>query len=95
MSYPFMDDPIPPGHGESQHSLDATMDAIEKTPQYSVIVVLGDGVPTVEKRFADLGEALEYRTKVAQELKDANYRFSFCGVMDEDDPERGWLEDED
>lgn len=91
MTFPFMEDPVPPGHGESQRVLDA----IASTPEYSVIVVLGDGIPQVEKRFGDLGKALEYREKVRGELKEQGYNFFFVGVMDEDNVEAGWLEDDE
>lgn len=90
MTYPFMEDPVPPGHGEPTWVLDA----VAATPEYSVVVVLGDGVPRVEARYGRLENALARREKVRGELKAANYNFFFVGVMDEDDPERGWLEDE-
>ncbi len=90
MTYPFMDDPVPPGHGERVADV---FDAAP--PSYGVVVVLQDGNPKVEKRFERLDKALAYREKVRAELKAANHHFFFVGVCDEDDPERGWLEDED
>lgn len=88
MTYPFMEDPVPPGHGES-------LRVEERDRVYSLIVVLGDGNPEVEERFTRLDKAVERRGAVRAQLRAQGYNFFFVGIMDEDDPESGWLGDDD
>lgn len=88
MTYPFMDDPVPPGHGE-------TGAVAEAGRTYRVVVTLADGVSNREKGFGDPTKAFEEADRARAELVLANYRTFHVGVIDDDDPERGYLSPDD
>lgn len=90
MTFPFSPDPIPPGHGET-----ATVErGTDRTYVVLVALVIG-GPESVESRWGDLKKALEERDRVRDELVLANYRNFHVGVMDDDDPERGYIEEDE
>lgn len=86
MTHPFVDDPVPPGHGEPSRD----MPLGDHT--YEVMVTLGDGVPRLENRWGDVDMALTERDRLRKELKEKGYHSFHVGVIDQDDPERGWLD---
>jgi hypothetical protein len=62
---------------------------------FQVIVVLGDGNPTVDSEWGSFDAAQAEADKVHDDLAKAGYTQFFVGVIDEDNPENGWLTADD
>ena len=58
---------------------------------YQVVVVFPDGNPEVASYWGNLDQAFAEATKLRAQLAVGGGQF-FVGVVDEDDPERGWLQ---
>lgn len=85
MTFPFMDDPVPPGHGESLR------EAPEGPRTYEVVLRIGDEKPDVVGKWNDLDVAFKEADKERDAVRGLGYIDFFVGVRDENEPER-WLE---
>jgi hypothetical protein len=59
--------------------------------RYSVTIIQGDGVPYDALETPDLSQALRERNVRREQHANKGHSY-YCGVMDLNDPERGWLE---
>jgi hypothetical protein len=63
--------------------------------EYEVQAVLPDGNPEPVGRYGNLRKAQEAAESERELLRKQNYRLFFVGVIDVNDPERGWLQEDD